>query len=560
MIRNSIRRASLPLARTWLSFAVCLAACGAPSHGGDPACPPSAAAAACLQQAIDNPENGGIVRLAAGEYLLEAPLQVAREGLTLEGEGEATVLLRAVRVENGEGLLNVRANGVTLRRFRVDGQVSEPHAIPYLDPSGGPSVLRAPIHGDPMHPELLRNTSITIHRGVQDITVEDLIIERTGGYAILIDARYGGVRYVNFRRLQLRDNQPHVFGKPGDIRYGSWTGGIHYQNDGRDLDFARHALVGLTIEDSEFRRISGHAIWGHGYGFHTLNEEITVRRNRFIDVGMDGVLIANALRAVVEENQFHRIGYVASAPGAAPRPAWYPGFRPDGADNIPAVGIDTSGLVKDSVYRKNEMLNVNGHCIDLDGFTRGDVLDNTMRVSGREDSWHFVNDRVAEFGGHQKGNFTKGINLSNTAGAEATEQVRIEGNTLLNLGGFAIALNDSQRCTVANNHIRHYGQIYGPVILSNSLREPRDRHVSRENVIRDNYIHFYLEAWCVTEADDLGGGSLPVLGPNFVHDNVCDANTHGEFAPGQESLSRVAAGKGERATGDPASVDAPVRP
>ncbi|MCW5966308.1 MAG: right-handed parallel beta-helix repeat-containing protein [Bryobacterales bacterium] len=535
MMGKPFRSVGLLLAATWIASMGCSVLAGGVS------CPPSDTAARCLQQAINAAEDDGVVRLAAGDYVLEAPLQLKRKGLTLTGEGDATVLRRAVTVEQGEGLLNVRASGVALRRFRLDGQVSEPAAIPYIDPAGGPSVLGAPIHGDPMHPELLRNTSITIHPGVQDITFEELTIERTGGYAILIDARYGGIKNVNLRRLRLRDNCPHVFGKQGDLRYGSWTGGIHYQNDGRDLDFARHALASLTIEDSEFERISGHAIWGHGYGFQTLNEAITVRRNRFTDIGMDAVLVANAQRAVVEENQFLRIGYVSSSAGELPRPAWYPGMRLDGMDNIPAVGIDTSGLVRDSVYRKNHMRNVNGHCIDLDGFTRGDVVDNTMRVSGREDAWNYVNDQVTQFGGHQPGNFTKGINLSNTSGAALTEQVRIEGNTLINMGGFAIALNDSQHCTVAGNHIRHYGQHYGPVILTNSLREPRERHVSRQNVVRDNYIHFYLEAWCVTEADDYSGAGQPVEGPNTVHGNTCDANTHGEFAPGRQSKSQSAA-------------------
>ncbi|MCU0226481.1 MAG: right-handed parallel beta-helix repeat-containing protein [Bryobacterales bacterium] len=512
---------------------------GAPT-AAKPVCAPSRQASACLQAAVDTAKPGSILHLGPGSYVLDAPLQLTRDDITVQGQGDATVLVRAVTVENGDGLLNLRAHGVTLRRLRVDGQVTEPELLPYTHPAGAPSVLAAPIHGDPMHPLLLRNTSITIHRGSSRITLEEVTIQRTGGYAILIDARYAPVRDITLRRLHLRDNRPHLFGRPGDIRYGSWTGGIHYQNDGRDLDFARHALIGLTVEDCLFERLSGHAFWGHGYGFQTLNQDILVRRNRFVEIGMDAVLIANATNATVEGNQFHRIGYVAAGKPDDLRPAWYPGLREDGADNIPAVAIDTSGLVRHSAYRNNSMVNVNGHCIDLDGFTQGAVTGNLMRVSGREDAFAYTNDHVEEFGGHRQGNFTKGINLSNTAAAAPTEDVRIEGNTLINMGGFAIALNDSQRCVVANNHIRHYGAIYAPIILTHSLRQPRQHHVSRENTITGNYIHFYLEAFCVTEADDLGGGPLPVEGPNYVHGNTCDANTHGEFAPGAHSLSRAA--------------------
>jgi len=504
-------------------------------------CPPSPAASSCLQKALDAlPETGGVVALAEGVYVLDIPIQIRRDGVTLQGTGPRTVLRRQAETADGEGALNLRAAKITLRQFYFDGAVLQSKGIAYADPAGGMSVHGAPIHGDPMHPELLRNTSITIHGGASDIQIEDVEMRHTGGYAILIDARYASIAKVEMRRLTLRENRPHLFGTSGDFGYGSWTGGIHYQNDGRDLPFARHALRGLSIEDSVFERITGHAIWGHGYGFQTMNEDVVVRRNRFTDIGMDAVLIGNVRRATVEDNEFHRIGFVALQGDLPTHPAWYPGLRPDGSDNIPAVGIDTSGLVSDSVYRRNTMWNVNGHCIDLDGFTRGEVVHNTMRVSGREDAWNYVNDEVEQFGARGVGNITKGINLSNTSASEATEGVRIADNTLVNLGGLGIVLNDAQRCIVEDNHIRHYSVLYVPIVITNSLREPRAQHESKGNIIRNNYIHFHLEGFCIAEVDDFGGGPLPVVGPNEVRGNTCDANTHGEFLPGRASKSRAA--------------------
>jgi parallel beta-helix repeat protein len=529
--------------RNWLSawLPLFLFASGLVVAAAEPTCPPSSKASACIQQAVDTlTPNGGVIRLSAGEYILDTPLQLNRDSITLEGVGSTTVLKRGVLVENGEGVVNVRAKRITLRGFRFDGDVLEPTGIPYVDPVNEFSVHGAPIYSNPMHPELLRNTGITIHGNTSNVRLEDLEIQHTGGYAILIDARYGSISNVEMRRLHLRDNRPHLFGNPNDLRYGSWTGGIHYQNDGRDLEFARHALRGLTIEDSTFERISGHAIWGHGYGFQTLNEDVVIRRCQFTDIGLDGVLIGNTRRAVVEHNHFHRIGYTPRNGGGRPRPAWFPGFREDRADNIPAVGIDTSGLVSESVYQGNTMLNVNGNCIDLDGFTRGDVLHNSMQVSGRADAWNYINDLVDEFGPAQVGNYTKGINLSNTAGATLTESVRIVGNTIMNLGGYGIFLYDSQRCLVEDNHIRHYSLIFPPIILANSLREPQAVHQSRENIVRNNYVYFYPNVQCIGEADDIGDGDLPVVGPNYVYANTCDQNRDDQFLPGKQSGSRDA--------------------
>jgi hypothetical protein len=536
-----------------------LVATGAGAEGG---CAPSARAAACIQQALDQLAPGGTLRLSPGEYGLEAPLQFRRPGISLEGAGDATVLRRAVSVADGEGVLNFRGERQSLRHVRFDGAVTQPARIPYADPSGGTSVFGAPIYGNPMHPVLLADTSITIHRGASAILLEGITIQHTGGYAVLIDARYGDIREVTIRGCTLRNNRPHLFGVPAidgraaELRYGSWTGGIHYQNDGRDLPFARFALKGLTVEDCRFERIAGHGIWGHGYGFVTLNEDIVIRRNRFTDIGLDAIQIGNARRATVEANELRRIGFVTETDDDRSRPAWHPGLRPDMADNISPVGIDTTGLVLDSIYLQNTILSVNGTGIDLDGFTRGQVVANEVRVPGRENAYGAALDRVPEFGPHHAnspspGNVTKGINLSNTAGAAPAERIRIARNRLFNLGGYAMLLLDLQSSVIEHNQIRHYSNLNGPIVLANTLREPRERHRTAHNIIRENHIYFPWHAACVTEADNIGAGDLPVAGPNFVYRNLCDA-LWGELTRGRLSGSRNAP--------PPATVFQPLAP
>lgn len=512
-------------------------------------CPPAPRSSACLQTALDRLPPGETLRLDAGEYGIDQPLQLTRPGVALEGAGEETLLYRAVTTSGGEGVLNVRGAGQRLLRFRFDGRVTEPRRIPYADPSGGPSVFGAPIYGDPMHADLVANTAITIHRGATGTRIDGVTIEHTGGYAIFLDARYGDIRDVVIRGCRLRNNRPHLFGASSTASpeagpgYGAWTGGIHYQNDGRNLDFARFAVRGLLVEDCVFERVAGHAVWGHGYGFETLNEDIVVRGNRFEDIGLDAIQIGNARRAVVEGNRMHRIGFVTQTDRDRPRPAWYPGIRPDMTDNIPAVGIDTTGVVKNSRYSDNVLLSVNGIGIDLDGFTEGEVLRNEIRIPGIEDAYGAALDRVSEFGPYAgggktepPGNLTKGINLSNSSASLATRRVRIAENRLINLGGYAMLLLDCQESVVERNEIRHYSTINGPIVLANTLREPRQQHVSSRNIVRDNRIYFPWHASCVTEADDIGAGDLPVVGPNYVYGNTCNS-VWGELTTGRQSHS-----------------------
>lgn len=523
----------------------CLAQAGAAA--AQSVCPPAPKAAACIQSALDRLMPGEALRLEAGRYGMDRPLQFTRPGIALEGVGDATVLYREVAVAEGEGVLNLRGSNQALRRFRFDGGVTEACRIPYSDPSGGPSVFGAPIYGNPMHADLLANTSIAIHRGAAGVLLEGVTIEHTGGYAVLVDARYGDIRDVTIRRCTLRNNRPHLFGvaatgsQPADIRYGAWTGGIHYQNDGRDLDFARFALRGLVVEDCDFNRIDGHAIWGHGYGFQTLNEDIVVRGNRFEDIGLDAVQIGNARRALVAGNQIRRVGFVTETDEDRARPAWYPGVAKGMADNISPVGIDTTGFVIDSVYRDNTLTSVNGTAIDLDGFTEGEVLRNEIRIPGREDAYHAVLDRVAEFGpyaggdaAYAPGNLTKGVNLSNSSANIPTRRVHIAENRLFNLGGYAMLLMDFQESVVERNEIRHSSTLNGPIVLANTLRAPRAQHSASDNIIRDNRVFFPWDASCITEGDNIGAGDLPVVGPNYVYGNSCNAK-FGELSVGRVS-------------------------
>jgi hypothetical protein len=85
--------------------------------------------------------------------------------------------------------------------------------------------------------------------------------------------------------------------------------------------------------------------------------------NTFEAIGRDAIQVGHATEIHVQRNQGSRIGYpitiVDVEGGGTP------------------VGIDTAGNVDRSTYLNNSFFDVNGKCIDLDGFHDGEVRANT---------------------------------------------------------------------------------------------------------------------------------------------------------------------------------------
>ena len=123
--------------------------------------------------------------------------------------------------------------------------------------------------------------------------------------------------------------------------------------------------------------------------------------NRFLTIGRDAIQVGHATEVRVDHNTGSRIGYpfnVVDIEG---------GGMP--------VAIDTAGNVDKSVYEKNEFNEINGKCIDLDGFHHGDVLANTCtkQTCGRR---------------YPYGHF--GIVFNNTNPDMQSEEMRLIGNVI----------------------------------------------------------------------------------------------------------------------------------
>jgi len=157
----------------------------------------------------------------------------------------------------------------------------------------------------------------------------------------------------------------------------------------------------FTVTDSVFRNIRGNAIWTHSRYMSPRNGRGKIANNQFFDIGRDAIQVGHATRVQVSGNSGARIGWPASLV--------------DVENAGTPVGIDTAGNVDQSAYEYNSFEEIDGKCIDLDGFHDGAVRGNTC-----------ANRRPPE--DYPYGNF--GISINNASIEMQSKNIIIEGNQL----------------------------------------------------------------------------------------------------------------------------------
>jgi hypothetical protein len=141
------------------------------------------------------------------------------------------------------------------------------------------------------------------------------------------------------------------------------TGGVLLEEGTLDFEVRR----------SKFDRVPGNGVWTHSNYGSPRNERGLIAENTFHEIGRDAVQVGHATAIRVQGNTGTRIGYPFDAvdieTGATP------------------VGIDTSGDVDHTIYTQNRFEEVNGKCVDLDGFHEGEVTFNTCVNKGKAEDY-----------------------------------------------------------------------------------------------------------------------------------------------------------------------------
>lgn len=129
----------------------------------------------------------------------------------------------------------------------------------------------------------------------------------------------------------------------------------------------------FTVTNSSFQNIRGNGLWTHSCYGSPRNKSGKFANNRFSEIGRDAIQVGHATEVTVSDNAGSRIGLLAEL------------IDVEGAGT--PVGIDTAGNVDRSTYERNRFEEVNGKCIDLDGFHDGMVRANTCINRGKPEDY-----------------------------------------------------------------------------------------------------------------------------------------------------------------------------
>jgi hypothetical protein len=271
---------------------------------------------------VRTPGPRRITRLPAGVTELHSELLVDTD---VVGDPAGSVLRMAPDFQ-GRAAIVVRANGVRLRDFSIEGNRPTRELRTGLPPYDVPFA------------RFTTGNGILVDRAAA-VSIERVRFAGIAGFAVLVHQG----RQITLNGLHVRDS-----GSRDAKGKNNTTGGVLLE--GGTSDF--------RVMNSVFENIRGNGVWTHSLYTAPRNARGVIAGNSFGAIGRDAIQVGHAFEVRVEHNSGTSIGYPAEIVDAQP------------------VAIDTAGNVERSVYARNHFDHINGKCLDLDGFHDGDILDN----------------------------------------------------------------------------------------------------------------------------------------------------------------------------------------
>jgi len=337
--------------------------------------------------------RSGTVRLPPGIVEISSEIRLPENAHNLEITGSGTTL-RAAANFHGRAMLSCKdCRGLHLRSLTIDGNrrnLEHPMAIPasnrtFADTYDDIGLLLEGGDGLSISSLRMRNMAsfAILVSAARDVTVEDVTVESSGGHNALG-----------------RNNT---------------SGGI----------LLEEGVARWTIAHCQLRAIAGNAVWTHSRFGSPKNVHGVIAGNSFETIGRDAIQVGEASDVRVTSNTGRSIGW--------------PVAEIDVESRAVPVAIDTAGNVDTSRYENNRFEEIDGKCIDLDGFHDGAVRHNTC-----------VNRRRVE--DYPWGQY--GMVMNNSAIDMQPRNIIIEGNVIdgSKYGGIFI-IGDANR--VLNNKLLH---------------------------------------------------------------------------------------------------------
>ena len=283
-----------------------------------------------------------LVQLPAGVVHLDGAWPVGN-GVELRGSPAGTVL----RMEpgfDGPGALIV-GNDVYLHDFTIDGNRAAmedrtglpPYDVPFARFTRGNGVFA---------------------EGATGLRVDNVHFHDMAGFAVLASRAHD----VSLYRVTIADS-----GSRNAAGRNNSTGGILLEEGTTDF----------RVMQCDLLRIRGNGVWTHSLYPSPRNMRGVIARNRFAEIGRDAVQVGHATDVRVEENAGVDIGF--------------PVETVDVENRAIPVAIDTAGNVERCSYAQNRFEEINGKCIDLDGFHSGEVRANECINRGAPEQYRFGN-------------------------------------------------------------------------------------------------------------------------------------------------------------------------
>jgi len=447
-------------------------------------------------------ESSIAARLKAGTGNIDLPagvVQISREiqiplgahDLVVRGAAAGTILRATPAFQGRAFFVTQGARNIRFEKFSLEGNRAA---------TGKPQAL-AP--SDVPFSKWTRNNGLLLE-GATGAIVAGVAMKEIAGFAILVNSS---------SKVLIDGITVENSGSVNATGRNNATGGILLEEGTTDFEVLR----------CDLKNINGNGIWTHSLYKSKRNAHGRIAENKFGDIGRDAIQVGHATEVTVETNTGDRIGYPVAIVDAE-------------GGGVP-VAIDTAGNTDKSIYRNNHFAEINGKCIDLDGFHDGEVSGNVCENHDEPASYPF-------------GNY--GIIMNNSNPDMQSRNVLITENTIdgtLYGGIFIIGAGNR----VTKNHLLNLNMAHCPagaakfgcflgkdepdilrtgIYLGKGAERPDP---ARANAIEDNEIMGYdMGRHCIHVAPGV------LLDRNTVRRNTCtdDATVDARNGMHQPSIGR----------------------
>ena len=287
----------------------------------------------CAPRLPDFSKRTGAVELPAGVLVLHHEITLPEGAHSLEIRGSPSgSTLRAASDFQGRALIYSRgATDLRFTAFRIEGNraaLEKPIGLPVKDTPFA---------------RYYRNNGIVVENAAR-LSIRNVAFSAVANYPVLVSAS-SGVQIMNVR---IED-----CGSLSAAGRNNASGGVLLEEGTHDFE----------VRDCVIRRVRGNGIWTHSFYHSPRNANGVIEANTVEDVARDAIQVGHAVHIAVRGNAGRRIGYPPELVDIA---SWA----------VPAA-LDTAGNVEQSVYAGNRFEDIDGKCMDLDGFHDGEIRDNS---------------------------------------------------------------------------------------------------------------------------------------------------------------------------------------